>query len=606
MMRMGVKNMMGKITGNGKASGSFPTQKQPHIKAKHNKLKNGFLFLRRSKPNKIEHNGVTDSYLKSLDSISGKYYFSLISYSNSTKLETVKIVQEAVQNVTAKAKRLKRKVISNELRGDIKRRKKAYISDWTDGFRNKRQVIPAILFLYFACLAPAVSFGTIASELTLGSIGVVEFLLSSGLSGMTYAVLCGQPMAFIAPTGLTLAFISGLFRFCTLNNLAFFPVYTWVGLWTSAFMMTLGLAGASKFIRYCTRFTDEIFNGLLSMNFIYEAVSSLRRNFMLADPNNLTMPFVALAMALSTYWKTMQVTMFQNSKFFTQKVRTFVKDFGPVAIIVLMSMLNQHSWVKSVHIPTLTVPAGLQLAGGRNFLIPLFSVPLGVRLLCSLPAVLLTSLFFMDQNISVRVVNNPDNKLKKGAAYNIDMIALGFITGVLSLVGLPWMCGATVQSMNHMRAMTETTFNEETKEVEIVSVTETRLTGFTIHALILSTLGLLPLLSYLPIPVVSGVFLFLGRKLMSGNSFLQRIRDSFAEKNRLEIDHPIHTLGRKKMNLFTLLQIACLLGLWVFKQNSATSIFFPSMIGLLMVIRSFVLPKYYTETELVALGDPTP
>ena len=116
MMRMGVKNMMGKITGNGKASGSFPTQKQPHIKAKHNKLKNGFLFLRRSKPNKIEHNGVTSSYLKSLDSISGKYYFSLISSSNSTKLETVKIVQEAVQNVTAKAKRLKRKVISNELR----------------------------------------------------------------------------------------------------------------------------------------------------------------------------------------------------------------------------------------------------------------------------------------------------------------------------------------------------------------------------------------------------------------------------------------------------------------------------------------------------------
>jgi hypothetical protein len=49
--------------------------------------------------------------------------------------------------------------------------------------------------------------------------------------------------------------------------------------------------------------------------------------------------------------------------------------------------------------------------------------------MCSFPAVLLTSLFFMDQNISVRVVNNPDNKLKKGAAYNLDMVALGLITG---------------------------------------------------------------------------------------------------------------------------------------------------------------------------------
>ena len=35
----------------------------------------------------------------------------------------------------------------------------------------------------------------------------------------------------------------------------------------------------------------------------------------------------------------------------------------------------------------------------------------------------------MDQNISVRLVNSPDNKLKKGEAYNVDMVALGIITG---------------------------------------------------------------------------------------------------------------------------------------------------------------------------------
>ncbi len=69
-------------------------------------------------------------------------------------------------------------------RNDVRRRRKHYISDWTDAFKKKRQVIPAVLFLYFACLAPAVSFGTISSEITNGSIGVVEFLLSSGVSGM--------------------------------------------------------------------------------------------------------------------------------------------------------------------------------------------------------------------------------------------------------------------------------------------------------------------------------------------------------------------------------------------------------------------------------------
>ena len=73
---------------------------------------------------------------------------------------------------------------SFQIRNDFLRRQKYYISDWTDAFKKKRQVIPAVLFLYFACLAPAVSFGTISSEITNGSMGVVEFLLGSGVAGM--------------------------------------------------------------------------------------------------------------------------------------------------------------------------------------------------------------------------------------------------------------------------------------------------------------------------------------------------------------------------------------------------------------------------------------
>jgi hypothetical protein len=81
------------------------------------------------------------------------------------------------------------RIVSKEIRDDYRRRKKFYLSDWTDAFQKKniKKVVPAILFLYFSCLAPAVSFGTIASQITTGSIGIVEFLLSSGLSGMAYA-----------------------------------------------------------------------------------------------------------------------------------------------------------------------------------------------------------------------------------------------------------------------------------------------------------------------------------------------------------------------------------------------------------------------------------
>ena len=60
------------------------------------------------------------------------------------------------------------------------------------------------------------------------------------------------------------------------------------------------------------------------------------------------------------------------------------------------------------------------------------------------------------------------------------------------------------------------------------------------------------------------------------------------------------------MNIFTSLQVACLGALWAFKQNSATEIFFPSVIGMLIAIRGLILPRFFSEEELVALGDPTP
>lgn len=321
---------------------------------------------------------------------------------------------------------------------------------------------------------------------------------------------------------------------------------------------------------------------------------------------NLSMPFVSLSIALGTFWSTAKAIAFEKSMFFTPKIRRAFKDFGPVTVIIAFSGINQLKSIKKFGVPTLTVPSAFELAGGRNFLVPFMTVPKKIRLLCVLPAVLLTSLFFMDQNISARVVNREENGLKKGSAYNIDMVALGIITGVLSVFGLPWMCGATVQSMNHVRALTSQKFDEETGEMKIDGVCETRATGFAIHAMLAGSIHLLPMLTVLPIPVVSGVFLYLGRKLMTGNTFLQRILDSCAEVGRLPKGHPINVLGRKKMNIFTIIQVLCLTGLWTFKQNSATAIFFPAVIGFLMALRTWILPRYFTEEDLVALGDPTP
>lgn len=59
---------------------------------------------------------------------------------------------------------------------------------------------------------PPLFFLTMATQVTQGTLGVIEYVLSCGLGGMAYAVLSGQPMTFIGPTGLTLAFMTALYR----------------------------------------------------------------------------------------------------------------------------------------------------------------------------------------------------------------------------------------------------------------------------------------------------------------------------------------------------------------------------------------------------------
>ena len=127
---------------------------------------------------------------------------------------TAKLGGTVVKKIPSILGRLFLLLVSTDMRKDLNRRKVHYISDWVDGFKNMRQTIPAILFLYFACLSPAVSFGTISSQLTNGSIGVVEFLLSCGASGMVSMHWWLDALCGCIRTSLLNPFLGFFYHFC--------------------------------------------------------------------------------------------------------------------------------------------------------------------------------------------------------------------------------------------------------------------------------------------------------------------------------------------------------------------------------------------------------
>ena len=274
----------------------------------------------------------------------------------------------------------------------------------------------------------------------------------------------------------------------------------------------------------------------------------------------------------------------------------------------------------------LSLPTKFALGNDRSWVPDLLSVSPKIRLMCIFPALLLSMLFYLDQNITVRttesqLVGKADRKLGTKGAYHMDMLVLSGVTAILSVLGLPWVCAATVQSLNHVRALTSEKFRTEKKEVLKVDnegvektvveqvrtketkIVETRVTGFAIHALILGSLFLLPILSNIPLPVVSGVFLYLGRKIMGGNLYFDRVGNLALEDKFLPEESVYRKLPKKRVMQYLSIQTVMLGVIWTLKSNAKYSILFPSCIGVLAALRSYVLPKLFSEKELEEL-DP--
>ena len=467
-------------------------------------------------------------------------------------------------------------------------------SDLADGLNLK--CLASVLFMAFACLAPAVAFGGLLEVQTQGAMGAFEMITATSLCGCVYALCSGQPMTIIGSTGPVLAFTTILYSVSQQMGLPFFPVYAWTGLWSAGMLGVCALTSASNLVRYLTRFTDEVFSGLISAIFVFEAAKSL--GALVASP--AVAPAEALlsvVLALATFAGAMVFRDLRAGPYFPRPVREALSDFGPTLSIIAATCL---AWAALAHWPGvsldfLKLPATLAPSGSRPWLVDLWAVPLSVRLGSVVPAFMLTILMFFDQNITTRLVNSKDNRMVKGEAYHQDMAVVAALMAAMSVMGLPWLVAATVRSINHLKSLATTAVVLEEGGPEggagggagaarIVAMQEQRVTNFGIHLAVgLSLLFGRGLLTAIPQAVLMGLFLYLGISAIRGNQFLERVGLLFMERSRMPKAPWTTQLPLSTTNRYTLLQIASLVALYQLKE-SRIGILFPALIGGLQLI----------------------
>uniref|UniRef100_A0A8C6MIK1 Anion exchange protein n=1 Tax=Nothobranchius furzeri TaxID=105023 RepID=A0A8C6MIK1_NOTFU len=314
--------------------------------------------------------------------------------------------------------------------------------------------------------------------------------------------------------------------------------------------------------------------------------------------------FWSIILFFTTFFLSSFLKQFKTDRYFPTKVRSTISDFAVFITIMIMVLVD---YLMGIPSPKLNVPDRFEpTSKNRGWLMdPLGENPWWTLLVAALPALLCTILIFMDQQITAVIINRKEHKLKKGCGYHLDLLIVSVMLGVCSIMGLPWFVAATVLSISHVNSLkVESGCSAPGEQPKFLGIREQRVTGFMIFVLMGCSVFMTSVLKFIPMPVLYGVFLYMGVSSLKGIQFFDRIKlFGMPAKHQPDLIY-LRYVPLWKVHIFTLVQLTCLVLLWVIKA-SAAAVVFPMMVLALVFIRK-LLDLFFTKRELSWLDDLMP
>uniref|UniRef100_A0A8C9GAK2 Anion exchange protein n=1 Tax=Piliocolobus tephrosceles TaxID=591936 RepID=A0A8C9GAK2_9PRIM len=464
---------------------------------------------------------------------------------------------------------------------DVRRRYPHYLSDFRDALDP--QCLAAVIFIYFAALSPAITFGGLLGEKTQDLIGVSELIMSTALQGVVFCLLGAQPLLVIGFSGPLLVFEEAFFSIfqehplhgCSASNSSEVDGgenMTWAGARPTLGPGNRSLAGQSG------------------------------QGKPQGQPNTALLSLVLMA---GTFFIAFFLRKFKNSRFFPGRIRRVIGDFG-VPIAILIMVLVDYS-IEDTYTQKLSVPSGFSVTAPekRGWVInPLGEkspFPVWMMVASLLPAILVFILIFMETQITTLIISKKERMLQKGSGFHLDLLLIVAMGGICALFGLPWLAAATVRSVTHANALTVMSKAVAPGDKpKIQEVKEQRVTGLLVALLVGLSIVIGDLLRQIPLAVLFGIFLYMGVTSLNGIQFYERLHLLLMPPKH----HPDVTYVKKvrtlRMHLFTALQLLCLALLWAV-MSTAASLAFPFILILTVPLRMVVLTRIFTEREMKCL-----
>ncbi|KAL9606752.1 MAG: hypothetical protein Q9179_000108 [Wetmoreana sp. 5 TL-2023] len=475
---------------------------------------------------------------------------------------------------------------------DVRRRAPYYWSDWKDAWDYR--VVPATVYMYFANILPALAFSLDMFTKTASSYGVNEVLLASVLGSVVFAILACQPLVIVGVTGPITVFNYTVYDIITPRGTSYLAFMCWIGLWSMIMHWVLAITNACNSLTYVTRFSCDIFGFYVAFVYLQKGIQVLTRQWAAGEPAAYLSIVVALLVLIVAYL----CGIVGGSSLFQRYVRKFIEDYGTSLTIIFFTGFVHVGRMRSVELQTLPTSKAFFPTQDRSWFIHFWDIDVSDVFIAIPFAILLTILFYFDHNVSSLIAQGTEFPLLAG------------------LLGIPFPNGLIPQAPFHTNSLCVTRQASDESETGagkghttrmVDHVVEQRVSNLGQGLLTLGTMSgpLLIVLHLIPRGVLAGLFFVMGVQALEGNGITLKMVYLARDRSLTSAADPLSRIQRKRaVWYFVALELFGFGATFAITQTIA-AIGFPIIILILVPVRTFLLPKYFTREELSILDAPT-
>ncbi|KAJ5105910.1 hypothetical protein NUU61_003257 [Penicillium alfredii] len=449
---------------------------------------------------------------------------------------------------------------------DVKRRAPYYWSDWTDAWDYR--IVPATVYMYFA---------------KYDNLSVV-MIFTYGGGGLDVNIFL-------------------LLNLCHLNEVLL--------AWSLTMHWFLAFTNACNGLTYVTRFSCDIFGFYVACIYLQKGIQVLTRQWGAVGEASAYLSIMVALLVLMSGWICGELG---NSNLFQRYIRKFLEDYGTPLTIVFFTGFIHIGHMRDVEVATLPTSKAFFPTVDRPWLVHFWDISVGDIFLAIPFALLLTILFYFDHNVSSLIAQGTEFPLRKPAGFHWDLWLLGLTTFIAGLLGIPFPNGLIPQAPFHTAALCVTrqvADEDDTNKGKAIRVTdhvvEQRVSNFAQGLLTLGTMTgpLLIVLHLIPQGVMAGLFFIMGVQALQGNGITQKMIFLAQDKHFTPGSNPLKRIERRAaIWAFVIIELVGFGATFAITQTIA-AIGFPVIILLLIPVRTFLMPRWFTREELAALDGPT-